>query len=102
MIPFSLFIYTLTWYTDAGLRLFWAVVLGVILLAWLKILVIEIPELGYYSGMIILCLWIWDTLTQWTGEDYSLITELNGIVILSTYAMISFVYLQRQEQSTET
>ena len=102
MVPFLLFIYTLTWYTDAGLRLFWAVVLGVILLAWLRILVVEIPELGYYSGMTTLCIWIWDTLTQWTGEDYSLMTELNGIVILSTYAMISFVYLQRQNTRPET
>lgn len=101
MIPFFLFIYTLTWYTDAGLRLIWAIVLGVILLAWLRILVIEIPELGYYSGMSMLCIWIWDILSPLTDVNYSLTTELNGIVVLSTYAMISFVYLQRQDSSTE-
>jgi hypothetical protein len=42
MIPFFLFIYTLAWYTDAGLRLLWAVILGIILLAWLRILVMAV------------------------------------------------------------
>ena len=101
MIPFFLFIYTLAWYTDAGLRLLWAVILGIILLAWLRILVIEIPELGYYSGMSMLCVWTWYVLSPSTAANYSLITELNGTILLIAYTMVSFVYLQRQDSSTE-
>lgn len=101
MIPFFLFIYTLAWYTDAGLRLLWAVILGIILLAWLRILVIEIPELGYYSGMSMLCIWIWYVLSPSTDANYSLIAELNVTILLLAYAMVSFVYLQRHDSSTE-